>query len=58
MTEIIADKLNMLSRYQSGEARPQSNYQADTPAAPSTTPSATNTPSATEEKNGADDLPF
>ena len=56
MTEIIAEKLNMLSRYQAGEGRSQNAYQtAQTQEIPTATPIATPT---NEENNDVDDLPF
>jgi single-strand DNA-binding protein len=56
MTEIIAEKLNMLSRYQAGEGRSQNTYQTpQTQEIPTATPIAA---SNNEENNDADDLPF
>lgn len=52
VTEIVAEKLNMLSRYQAGEGRPVGNSAGNSGY------SAENSPTQNEQDEGADDLPF
>ena len=52
LTEIVAEKLNMLSRYQAGEGRPAATTTTNTGNATESSP----TPD--EGNSGTDDLPF
>ena len=51
-TEIIAEKINMLSKYQAGEGRSQYTSQVGNAA------ESTSVAHHPEEKDGSDDLPF